>query len=549
MYKNNATDDPPLDHTGPPRRRGLTRYALLGAAFGLLFPLASLATLWVFDPRVHTPNLLDFVAEAHNRNILLYVIDTVPLFLGLVAGLAGMRQDQLVRLSASLERQVEQKTRSLSDALSKAQAAAETVSFMADHDPLTGLLNRRRFKTELDRWSRYAVRYQRCISLMFIDLDHFKEINDVYGHIAGDQYLVGVSDALLKVLRSTDYIARWGGDEIAILLTEADSSIGGEIAGKLLGQLRANPIEFAGGSLHAAISIGIASVPDHTNDVSELLAFADAAMYQAKQHGGSRAMIYSANRDATLAQGHAHWVSRIRRALQTDQFRLFYQPLRDLWTERTSEYEALLRMEDTDGQLINPGEFLVSADQFDLIVAIDRMVIRKTCQKIASLLAKQPNIRLSLNLSAKSWEDANLASHVKNTIAEFGIPPERLAVEVPERILIEDPARAQRVANELAALGCVIMLDDVGVRFLEAEHLLPSCVTTVKLQGPLLHALTDSNAQLIQAVAVACRKRGIRVVAKFVEDPEIFDNLRALGVDAAQGFAVGRPLESVEEVR
>lgn len=549
MHENNTFDDPALACAGPIPRRGLTRYALYGALFGLLFPLGSLATLWLFDRPFSATGFLGFVAEAHNRNLLLYVIDTAPLFLGWVAGLAGARQDQLIGLSASLEQQVEQKTRSLSEALQKAQAAAETVSFMADHDPLTGLLNRRRFKAELDRWSRYAVRYQRCVSLMFIDLDHFKEINDVYGHIAGDQYLVGVADALLKVLRSTDYIARWGGDEIAILLTEADSSIAGEIAGKVLGQLRANPIAFAGGNLPAAISIGIASIPDHTNDVSELLAFADAAMYQAKQHGGSRAMIYSASRDATLAQGHAHWVSRIRRALQTDQFRLFYQPLRDLWTGRTSEYEALLRMEDTDGQLINPGEFLVSAEQFDLIVAIDRMVIRKTCQKIAGLLSKQPDIRLSLNLSAKSWEDSNLASHVKSTIAEFCIPPEHLAVEVPERILIEDPVRAKRIANELAALGCVVMLDDVGVRFLDGEHLVPSCITTVKLQGPLLHALTDSNAQLIQAIGVACRKRGIRVVAKFVEDPEIFDNLRALGVDAAQGFAVGRPLESVEELR
>lgn len=186
-----------------------TKYTLYGALFGLCFPLGAILFLLLIGDVSPGFNLLDMVAQAH-QNSLLYIIDTAPFFLGLFARLAGIRQDRLLEFSASLEDQVAAKTESLKAALEEAHKANETIAHMADYDALTGLLNRRRFQKELERWTQFALRYQRNSALMFIDLDNFKHVNDTYGHHAGDDYLVAIGNLLSQALRSTDIVSRWG---------------------------------------------------------------------------------------------------------------------------------------------------------------------------------------------------------------------------------------------------------------------------------------------------------------------------------------------------
>ncbi len=204
-------------------------------------------------------------------------------------------EKQLETLNLELEDRVVTRTAELGVALEDAIKANAAVAFMADHDTLTGLLNRRRFQEEFERWGKYALRYERGGALMFIDLDKFKDINDIYGHLGGDEYLLAVAGLLKQVLRSTDYIGRWGGDEFVALLPETDAAAAREIAAKLIKTFSETPVAIAGNSLRASVSIGIAMLPEHTSDINELTAFADAAMYKAKESGRGCFRLYSAS--------------------------------------------------------------------------------------------------------------------------------------------------------------------------------------------------------------------------------------------------------------
>ncbi|MDO8413244.1 MAG: EAL domain-containing protein [Gallionellaceae bacterium] len=457
-------------------------------------------------------------------------------------------QKQLETLNLELEDRVTTRTAQLGVALEEANKANAAVAYMADHDTLTGLLNRRRFQEELDLWGKYALRYKRPMALMFIDLDKFKHINDTYGHLGGDEYLVAFTAILKTVLRSTDYISRWGGDEFAALLTETNAAAACEVASKLNKVFSTTPITVVGKTLHVSASIGIAILPEHTSDITELTAFADAAMYQAKDAGRGCFYLYSASaHEVQHMDQYAHWAGRIRRALETDQFILFYQPLLNLKTRATPEYEALLRMEDTDGQFISPGVFLASAERFDLSIAIDRMVIRKTAHKIATLKKQNIHLCLSLNLSPQSLEDASIINYIRDALREFDIAPENLALEISETSILQNISRVLNLSSEIMQLGCRLILDDIGVGFSSFHYLAPLSIHSIKIHGDLIHNLQlESNRDYLTGLCKTCHELNIQVVAKFVEDFSLLDPLRAIGVDYAQGFAIGTPLESMD---
>lgn len=458
-----------------------------------------------------------------------------------------LHEKQLEKLNQELERRVVERTAELGVALEEANQANISIAYMADHDGLTGLLNRRRFQEEFDRWGKFALRYERVGSLMFVDLDKFKTINDTYGHQAGDEYLLAVANTLKKVLRSNDFLGRWGGDEFVVLLPEANASAACEVAEKLLKTFNEMTISIADQSIHASISIGIASLPEHTVDTGELMAFADAAMYKAKESGRGRCWLYAASEhEVQRVDEHVRWAGRIRRALETDQFILFYQPLLDLKTGDTTEYEGLLRMEDTEGHFISPGVFLESAERFDLSIPLDRMVIRKTVYKIAMLSDRQIRIRLSLNLSHKSLDDVALLSYIGEVIQEFGIDPQKLAFEIAEDTMLQNINRALNLSTEINRLGCRLILDDIGVSFTSFQYLGPLAISAVKVHGDLIRNLHQTeNREYIASLCIKCHEAKIEVTAKFVEDATVLGLLRELGVDYAQGFAVGKPMESL----
>ncbi len=527
-----------------------TKYTLFGALFGLCFPIGSIAFLLVTGEISLSQGLIATVVHAHVVSRLLYVIDTAPFFLGLFARFAGVRQDRIRRFSEGLEQQVAEKTESLRRALEEAQKANEMIIHMAEHDALTGLLNRRRFQKELERWADHAARYQRTVAVMFVDLDRLKNINDRYGHSAGDSHLLLAADVLQRGLRSTDYIARWGGDEFAILLPETQANSAAEVANKLLQLFSKATTSVGGQTMAISASIGIALLPEHTTTANELLMFADAAMYEAKQCGRGCWRMYSASTsEIQHVQEKVNWEGRIRRALETDQFLLLYQPLLDLRNNTTHHYEALLRMEDRDGFLITPGMFLESAEQFDLSVPIDRMVIRKVTSKLAVLGGHDRSLRLSVNLSRKTLMDPGFIGHVGAAVVQAGVDAGQIGFEIPERVLLEDLGRARKLAGEIHGAGYDLIMDDFGAGMASFRYLQQLAPSMLKLESGLLREITDSSEarSLVKSLVTMAHDLGIKVAAKFIEDPAVLGVLAELGVDYAQGFAVGKPLEAIEQ--
>ena len=268
------------------------KYTIFGALFGFCFPIGSILVLWATGNLANTQSVNSIVASAH-QNPLLYVIDTAPFFLGLFAYFAGVRQDRIKQFSQSLEQQVAEKTESLCLALDESKKKIEMIARLAEYDSLTGLLNRRRFQKELEKWGQYGVRYKRSAALIFLDLDKFKFVNDTYGHHAGDQYLISVSGLLTKTLRNTDTVARWGGDEFAVLLPETNKEAAIEVANKLLRLFNEAEFRVADHPLQPSASIGMSLFPEHSADFDPLVVFADAAMYEAKSRGGNCWRLYS----------------------------------------------------------------------------------------------------------------------------------------------------------------------------------------------------------------------------------------------------------------
>ncbi len=526
------------------------KYTLYGAFFGACFPLGSILFLYIIGDLGETHGFVQLVSAAH-RNTLLYVIDTAPLFLGLFARLAGLRQERLHRFSDSLEQQVGEKTRSLELALESERKAKDVSAHLAEHDPVTGLLNRRRFHKELDRWLLYAQRYHRVGTLIFIDLDNFKYVNDTYGHSTGDELLCHVSSLLTDHLRTTDFIARWGGDEFALLLPETIDKDATEVANKLLEIFMRNPLIVHGQKVRSSASIGLAYFPAHATNASDLVNYADAAMYEAKQSGRACWRLYSASDSETQRiQEHVQWEARIRRALENDQFILFYQPVIHVVSRKTYAYEALLRMEDRDGQMISPGKFLESAERIGLSVPIDFMVLRKAARRLLGLANEAESIIISLNLSEKTLQDKDLVTQVEIALCDNPILNGRIQFEVREGIALENLAAVRRLADCVKKFGGSIVLDDFGGGPTSFHQFRDIGIKIIKLDSNVSRELsaTPDNQKFIKNITTIAHDYNIAVVAKFVEDLALLPLLQQLGVDYAQGFALGRPVESIEQV-
>lgn len=263
------------------------RYTVYGALFGACFPVGSVVFLQLTGASGDTGFAAAFF-KLHQQHPLLYVIDTAPLFLGLFARLAGLHQDRILALNAGLQQQVEEKTESLRIALEKANQTNAVISHMADYDALTGLFNRRRFQEELEHWIEYGRRYQHGCALIFMDIDDFKSINDDYGHNTGDACLRAMADLAKGVLRSSDVVARWGGDELIALLPETSIEQATALVERLLGKIAETRVACNGNEIGLSASIGIALFPDHARSAIELIACADKAMYEAKNTNSKR---------------------------------------------------------------------------------------------------------------------------------------------------------------------------------------------------------------------------------------------------------------------
>jgi diguanylate cyclase (GGDEF)-like protein/PAS domain S-box-containing protein len=430
----------------------------------------------------------------------------------------------------------------------------EQLVYLADHDALTGLANKRRFEQELDaHLARISRSGRPSGAVLFLDLDNLKYVNDSLGHSVGDQLIRSIPSALRGRLRSSDLMARLGGDEFAILLPEAGPSQAALVAEDLLSAVRLHRLAQNGKRIQTTTSIGIAVIDDVTAKVEDLLVAADLAMYEAKDRGRDRAATFVEARRHGAAAPLA-WSARIRQALERDEFRVYCQPILDLRSDRVTRYEALVRMVGPEG-CVEPGDFLPVAERFGLITAIDRWMVHRAVELVAAMSMEARDTAVEVNVSGRSVTDDGFFTFVAAEIASAGIDPAKLVFEITETQVIANMGEAVTFAEKLVGLGCEFALDDFGAGFASFYYLKHLPLTYLKLDGDFIRSLPSSRSDqvMVQAMVEVARGLGMQTIAEFVGDTETVTLLKEFGVDYAQGYFVGRPRNAddafVAEVR
>jgi diguanylate cyclase (GGDEF)-like protein len=419
------------------------------------------------------------------------------------------------------------------------------LEYLATHDSLTTLPNRRHVKDEVERLIADCVISARRCAVVALDLDGFKYINDSRGHAVGDQVLTHVADLFRAQLRPSDFIGRIGGDEFAAVLPNISADEAQLVIFRLLEALRTEAIVVEHGrAVRVTASAGMAFLdPVAPQSASDLLVEADVAMYQAKDSGRDRLSLYSTFdlRQADLRGRHT-WVERIQDALEHDRFVLHAQPILNLRTGNVDRYEVLLRMVGQDGSVAMPGDFLPAAERSGLIGQIDQWVIVEACRMLAEQQTGGRDIHIEVNLSGPSMGDPTMLALIERELAAL---PHRggLTIEVTETAAITDIDRARAFAEHLESLGCEFALDDFGAGYGSFYYLKHLPFDYLKIDGTFIRDIVTDRADqvLVSSLVQIARELGKHTIAEFVEDQAILDKLRELGVDYAQGYHIGRP--------
>jgi diguanylate cyclase (GGDEF)-like protein len=500
------------------------------------------------------------VAEPAPDHSLPAAILLVGAMLTLMVGTLGVQARRRERYAQALvarrlaerdqaERALEQARNEEARARGRYEAELE---HMADHDPLTGLLNRRAYERSLEEHLARGERYGHAGAVMVLDLDSFKEVNDTLGHSAGDELIVRVAGALASRLRESDTLARLGGDEFAILTPTGECEEAESLADSLLEVVRQERAPRGPGGRERPItaSIGVAPLQGAEQlGAEEALINADLAMYDAKEAGRDCSVTYGgAGRGQAHIEARLEWAERIRAALDEDRLVLHAQPVVETATGITTQHELLVRMIDARGDLIPPGSFLPVAERFGLIREIDRWVVTRAIRMLGEHRAEGRRPVVEINLSAHSLGDEQLALHIGRELRAAGVAATQLIFEVTETTAIGNIAAARTFAERLGELGCRFALDDFGAGFGSFYYLKHLPFDFIKIDGEFVRNCTSdpTDRLVIRAVVELARGMGKRTIAEFVGTEETYTILRELGVDYAQGFHLGppAPLES-----
>ena len=418
---------------------------------------------------------------------------------------------------------------------------------LADHDPLTGLLSRRRFEQELSREVARARRSRGQSCLLLLDLDGFKFVNDSLGHSAGDRLLRSLGDALGGCLREADVMARIGGDEFAVVLPETDVSGGREVASKLLAAVRQHGrIVEDGRHADVTASVGMTVIAGASaTDAEGLLVEADIAMYQAKDGGKNQLAVYTpSERRREALTRRADWVGRLREAMREGRLLALAQPVLPISpaADQREHYELLVRLRDDGGGLIKPGTFMPHAERHGMIVDIDHWIMRWAVAQLHAADRVGRELSLAINFSAVTLQDPQTSETLMRLLEQTPIGAGELIIEVTETAAITDISRAGEFARQLQALGCKLALDDFGTGFTSFGYLRTLVFDILKIDGSFIEDIGGSPTDqlLVRALVDIAHGLGASVVAERISDQRSVELLAGLGVDYGQGNFLGR---------
>ena len=412
------------------------------------------------------------------------------------------------------------------------------IAHMAHHDALTGLPNRVLFHVRLQEAVARTRRGEAC-ALLFLDLDQFKEVNDTFGHPAGDTLLCTVAQRLKTELREVDTIARLGGDEFAVVLVSAPRARDATaLAERLIVAIRV-PFDLEGQTISVGVSIGIAMAPDDRLDADQLLKSADLALYRAKADGRNCFRFFEPEMN-TYMQIRRTLAADLRRALAADEFELFYQPVVSILDRRPVGFEALLRWHHPERGLVSPERFIPMVEETGLIVPIGEWILKRACFEAARWPAE---LKVAVNLSAVQFTSQNLLSAVTSALELAGLDPGRLELEITESVILNDTEATLSTLHALKALGVRIAMDDFGTGFSSLRYLQRFPFDRVKIDKSFVDSLgeTEKTDAIVRAVTGLCAALGMSTTAEGVETEAQLQVLASNGCDEAQGYLFGRP--------
>ena len=431
--------------------------------------------------------------------------------------------------------------------ITQRKAAEQQIEYQAYHDALTGLANRRLFEEHLTLALALAQRRRRLVGVLFLDIDHFKIVNDSLGHTVGDELLKQVAARLKGVVREGDTVARVGGDEFTIVLQDLQRKDDAAIVAEKVLRTVAQPADVAGHHLYITTSIGITTFPDDGEDAETLIKNADNAMYRAKAEGRNTFHL-STQELSRWVQERMSLESALHLAIERDEFELVYQPQIDVRSMKVCGMEALLRWRHPERGLIAPGEFIGVAEDRGYIVVIGDWVLRTACEQAARLCAVgHENVRVAVNLSARQFREASLLARVKGAIEQSKLDPRLLELEITESVAVENVELTVAILKELRAAGISIAIDDFGTGHSALSYLKHFPVDTLKIDRSFVEDLPAAdNAAIVRAVIQLAEGLRMRVVAEGVERKEQLDFLVANGCTDVQGFYFGNPVHAAE---
>jgi diguanylate cyclase (GGDEF)-like protein/PAS domain S-box-containing protein len=429
--------------------------------------------------------------------------------------------------------------------------AEEQLRYKATHDALTGLPNRACFMARLEQALEKAMdnaAYK--VSVLFIDLDRFKIVNDSLGHQIGDELLMGIADRLRECLRPTDMVARLGGDEFTILVEGKYEPrevvrIAERIREKFL-----SPFNLSGHEIFSSASIGILNASDKYSKPEDIMRDADIAMYQAKRAGKARHEIFTQHMHDAVKET-LQIETDLRRAIEKQEFEVYYQPIYSFETDKIEGFEALARWEHKTLGMIPPSRFIPLAEEIGVIDALGEQILRRACEEgclLQQIVPEGEPFVMSVNISCKQFAQVRLAESVKRILEETKFSPKNLKLEITESVFLEHTETAIEVLRQLCDIGIEINIDDFGTGYSNLHYLTQFPITTLKIDRSFISPITEDgqNTQIVQTVMLLARSLRMKVIAEGVETEAQYNQLKALNCEGAQGYFFGKAMNFEE---
>jgi diguanylate cyclase (GGDEF)-like protein/PAS domain S-box-containing protein len=517
----------------------------------------AMCTLFGYENEVQmlqqVKNASEFYADPLDRELLLGEIHQNGKVIG--KELRGVRNDGSefwFSISGQIKQDNEQKFLfgSIFDVTERKQSDI-SLEFLATHDSLTGVFNRREFERRLKQGLIQAQLHNSELTLLYMDLDQFKVVNDTCGHKAGDLLIKQLAQKLNDVVHDKGVLARLGGDEFGVLLEDDNAQMAYLVANKLLNAVQEFRFIWENRIFTLGVSIGQVPWYQDIKSPEQLLSMADSACYMAKERGRNQIHTYSFNDEHMQRyESEISWVADINYALQNNSFELYYQHYQSLKKNiKGHHYEILLRMRDKDGQIISPNTFLPAAERYNLTSQIDRWVIDHYFQWLAANPEhKAQLVRCNINLSGHSLADKDLKLFILNAFEKYSIPYQKICFEITESMAIIKMDETLEFINTFHRLGCFFALDDFGSGFSSYTYLKTLPVDQLKIDGSFVKdiLLDPIDMAMVCSINDVAKAMGMETVAEFVESPEILVELGKMGIDYAQGYGVARPSPLVE---